>query len=102
MCVVIGPVRREIAVRNDNAARLKIAELRACILQLCENIRAGARGKRLRIAHQSAQVGVLPFLTAAGRQAALGEALDRGLTWRPGAGELRVGGGPFGGELLLV
>src|SRR4051812_28366077 len=101
MCVVIRPVRREIAVRNDNAARFKIAEPRACVLQFVENVRAGARGKRLCVAHQRAQVGVLPFLDTAGRQASLGEALERGITQWRSTGQLRLGGGPFGRELLL-
>src|SRR4051794_33311584 len=101
MCVVIRPVRREITVRNHNAARLKIAETRACIRELRENFRASTSRKRLGVAHQRAQVGVFPFLDPAGRQSGLGEALECGLTQGRGAWQLRLGCRPFGRELLL-
>ena len=88
----VGQFRHERAVDEDQPAAFDVAE------QLSRRLRAGHRrgigrsGERLGIAHQRAQVGVLPVLDAAMRQALAGEQVERG---RALFGDRRPAGQPL-------
>src|SRR5436305_1211294 len=101
MASLIGPVGREITVRDDDAPRLEIAKACARVRQPRENIRVGPRCKRLGVAHQCAQIGVFPFLDAAVRKTRRRKAPEcRFAQWRH-ARELCLRSRPLGRELLL-
>ena len=78
----VGQFRNERAVDEDEPAAFDIAEQFARRLGARLGRGIGRARQRLRLAHQRAQVGVLPVLDAAMRQAFLGEQVEGGLALR--------------------
>ncbi len=74
----VGQFRHERAVDKDQPAAFDVAEQLSRRLGAGNRCGIGRSGKRLGIAHQRAQIGVLPVLDAAMRQALADEKVERG------------------------